>query len=1090
MMSKKQLACMFALHIIYLLLGASIFYHIESPLEMAQRAEEKLERLEIQNLLYENYIPNDPDKQDSILRKLSDYCGKSMFNYTTEDEEPPIKWDFYHSFFFSYTVVSTIGYGNLSPTTHLSRILMIFYGLFGIPINGILLANLGEYFGLQLITVYRRYKRRDEKRADRLDYFFHNLGMLGQIFLYLVPGFLFFIFLPACIFIVFEGWDYVAAIYYAFVTLTTIGFGDLVAGTVNNGFASGYFFIYEIFLIIWITFGLGYIVMLLGFITSGMRSEGVHRMEQKLAYHFKMTQNRILNGFSRDMNVIRKIINEANLIKIKPVYIETAPYLYRSKSCPTLTFDIEPRDPVVKRKRANSENITLSARDMLRIQSDTDLLGIDKEKTFTASAIVKPAELLARVVNVLGGLEPKEDRGVHMFDDDQILATEKPPLWTIGQDTIITNSPQRNRALSVAVPNYRKEPVDPDHAWSNGDPNTKLEAVNVRHGKMSLPTTIPPEIQMKEPQHRSFLSKLFRKQSSEDSNPEEYLKNTMKGRVSGAQEYDKPKRRGSIFPSFNLGNQSDEEENMAKAYREKTKRGRTSIFPTFDFSEDEDAAAARAYREKSKRHSIFPTFDFHEDEDAAAAKAYRDKTKAGRRSIFPTFDFSETEDDMARKYKESTKRGRHSIFPTFDFLDEKSDDEEDDDIDEEELRRYQSRTQKGRLSLFPTFGKSKKSKDEDAMPENSDELQRYQNKTKSGRGSLFPSFGKDRKNSSAEDESPSDLEASIRQYQNKTKSGRGSLFPSFGKDRKNNSAEEDSPNDLAASIKEYQNKTKRGRGSLFPSFGKDRSKSSSTEEEPSDLEASIKQYQKQSSRGRNSLFSGDIENYRNSTQRGRPSLFDPNLNMDNLEEDEKVEVLEQTSVADLLRALTVLEAVAPQQKRGSFDATSFLGLLAGEAASPAPQPTRRRGSIRPDFAMPNLPSRLEPSEEPAGPRRRRVSARAATPQFTPTLATVVAGAELQTTATAARENRMSMINHPPPPPYSEATATGDAETQGPRQRRFSPAPGNVGRANTGPVPRLFSRIRKESVNSIEEEASTSRRGSLTDVVIDNNKDNT
>lgn len=61
------------------------------------------------DLLYENYIPDDPEKQDTILRKLSDYCGKSMFNYTTEDAEPPFRWDFYHSFFFSYTVVSTIG---------------------------------------------------------------------------------------------------------------------------------------------------------------------------------------------------------------------------------------------------------------------------------------------------------------------------------------------------------------------------------------------------------------------------------------------------------------------------------------------------------------------------------------------------------------------------------------------------------------------------------------------------------------------------------------------------------------------------------------------------------------------------------------------------------------------------------------------------------------------------------------------------------------------------------------------------------------------------------------------------------------------
>lgn len=61
------------------------------------------------DLLYRNYLPQDPDEQDTILRKLSDYCGKSMTNYTTPDQEPPFKWDFYHSFFFSYTVVSTIG---------------------------------------------------------------------------------------------------------------------------------------------------------------------------------------------------------------------------------------------------------------------------------------------------------------------------------------------------------------------------------------------------------------------------------------------------------------------------------------------------------------------------------------------------------------------------------------------------------------------------------------------------------------------------------------------------------------------------------------------------------------------------------------------------------------------------------------------------------------------------------------------------------------------------------------------------------------------------------------------------------------------
>ncbi|XP_028166118.1 uncharacterized protein LOC114356923 [Ostrinia furnacalis] len=1052
MMSKKQLACMLALHIVYLLVGASIFYHIESPLELAQRAEEKLERLEIQNLLYENYIPDDPEKQDSILRKLSDYCGKSMFNYTTEDAEPPFKWDFYHSFFFSYTVVSTIGYGNLAPTTHLSRILMIFYGLFGIPINGILLANLGEYFGMQLISVYRKYKKRNEKRADNLDYFFNNLGMLGQIFLYLVPGFLFFIFLPACIFVVFEGWDYVASIYYAFVTLTTIGFGDLVAGTVNNGFKYGYFFTYQIFLIVWITFGLGYIVMLLGFITSGMRSERVHRLEQKLSNQFKSTQNRILQGFTRDIATIRKIINEANLIKLKPVYVEAAPYLYRSASCPNFTFDVEPRVPTFKRKRANSENIQLSAKDMLRIQSDTDLLGIDKEKTFTASAIVKPAELLARVVNVLGGLEPQQEKGVHMFDDDHILASERPPMFSIGEKNIISNSPKRTRALSVAVPNYRKEsvtsPVNMDHdfTWTNGDTAEKFRReANYRSGKLSLPTHVAPELTEEQP--RNLLSRLFRKSSSTES-PAEYIKNTMKGRSSGAQEEPKSKpRRGSIFPTFNLGGGEKNEEH---SYLEKTKRGRHSIFPSFDFSEDEDTAAVKAYQQKTKRHSIFPTFDFSEDDEESAAKSYKEKTRSGRHSIFPKFDFSDLEDsDSATRYKEKTKRGRHSIFPTFDFS--ADDDEDDDIIDEDEVQKYHNRTKKGRLSLFPTFGRSKKSDDE-AMPESSDELVEYKKKTSHGRTSLFPTFGKDRKTSAAEAGPSSDLEASIKQYQEQTKRGRKSLFPSFGKDRKS-SAAEDGPSDLEASIREYQNQTKRGRNSLFA--------------------GDIDKYRTSTAGGRGSLFDDELERYKNKTKRGRGSLFDPDVNMAELPEKEQVKVLEQTSVADLIRALAVLETAS-----GSTEPAGLLDFI----TEPAPSNTRRRGSLRPDFVLPIVPR--EETEEVVGPRRRRVSARAAAPHFAPTLQTVVAGAELQITAAAARENRMTMIA---PPPYSETDTNSGEEAQKPRVRRYSPAPGDPSRPSTGPVPRLFSRMRKESGTP---EEGSSRRNSLTDIVIDNNKDNT
>lgn len=698
------------------------------------------------------------------------------------------------------------------------------------------------------------------------------------------------------------------------------------------------------------------------------------------------------------------------------MYVEALPPLYRSSSCPIFTYDVEPRFPIYKRKRANSENIQLSAKDMLRIQSDTDLLGIDKEKTFTASAIVKPAELLARVVNVLGGLEQAQkervDKGVHLFDDEHILANERPPMFSIGQD-YLPNNPKRTRALSVAVPNYKKEYIPQDiheHTWTNGESAEKFRReANIRSGKLSLPSKVLPEDNFSS---QNIITRFFLRKPSSSEMPtsqaiNENVKDTSKSKRgslypeerSEADAYKEKTKRGrhSIFPTFDFNN--DDDDYQAKAYLEKTRR-RRSFFPTFDFSEDEDAAAAKAYRQKSKRHSIFPTFDFSEDEDA---KAYKDRTKSGRHSIFPTFDFSDPDDD-AERYRENTKRGRRSIFPSFNFNSRSNNDE--DTVDEDEVQKYQNRTKKGRLSLFPTFGRSKKN-DDDVMPESSDELVDYKNKTRTGRGSLFPSFGASRKGSSPN--VAGDLEASIKQFNSQKRQGR---------------------------IRSL--------------------------EEPGE-------------------FSSDLERYRNRTKHGRPSLFDPDVNITNLPEEEQVEVLENTSVADLLRALAVLETAAGS----SNDPPGLLDFI----TEPSAVRSRRRGSLRPDFSIPTPPSRdsLEENKprrtDDSGPRRRRVSARAAAPQFTPTLATVVAGAELQiSTATAARESRMSMLQQPPPP-YSE-TASED-EVPKPRVRRYSPAPVDAGRSSTGPVPRLFSRMRRESASA---EEGDSRRSSLTDIVVDSFKD--
>lgn len=68
--------------------------------------------------------------------------------------ETPYIWTFYHAFYFVFTVVSTVGYGNISPNSTFGRMFMIFYAIIGLPLNAIMFANLGEIFAA---TVGRRY---------------------------------------------------------------------------------------------------------------------------------------------------------------------------------------------------------------------------------------------------------------------------------------------------------------------------------------------------------------------------------------------------------------------------------------------------------------------------------------------------------------------------------------------------------------------------------------------------------------------------------------------------------------------------------------------------------------------------------------------------------------------------------------------------------------------------------------------------------------------------------------------------------------------------------------------------------------------
>lgn len=75
--------------------------------------------------------------------------------------------------------------------------------------------------------------------------------------------------------------------------------------------------IYKIVLLFWIMFGLGYLVMILGFISRAMRSKKMAKLERTLTKNLKQTHSKILNEFSRDVTYARRLLSELYLLKFK-----------------------------------------------------------------------------------------------------------------------------------------------------------------------------------------------------------------------------------------------------------------------------------------------------------------------------------------------------------------------------------------------------------------------------------------------------------------------------------------------------------------------------------------------------------------------------------------------------------------------------------------------------------------------------------------------------------------------------------------------------------------------------------------------------
>ena len=74
---------------------------------------------------------------------------------------------------------------------------------------------------------------------------------------------------------------------------------------------------YRVMVLIWIIFGIGYLLMIIGFLTAIMRSKLAARNKRKLANNIKLSQSKLWSSITRDVHQLRRILNEMYLMTLK-----------------------------------------------------------------------------------------------------------------------------------------------------------------------------------------------------------------------------------------------------------------------------------------------------------------------------------------------------------------------------------------------------------------------------------------------------------------------------------------------------------------------------------------------------------------------------------------------------------------------------------------------------------------------------------------------------------------------------------------------------------------------------------------------------
>uniref|UniRef100_A0A914E0N9 Potassium channel domain-containing protein n=1 Tax=Acrobeloides nanus TaxID=290746 RepID=A0A914E0N9_9BILA len=245
----------------YTVIGALIFYSVENPNEISSKRHQLnliyLRQEQFVTSMMELASSNETDRAvwaeiaRMHMHNMSDHlfiAFEKFFLTSNEVKKNEIVeiWSFSTAIFFAVTVVTTIGYGNPVPITQLGRMMCIIFSLFGIPLTLVTIADLGKFLSEHLIWLYGKYLRLKHYLCRRVEHRKHREHVCGECksrglapnmefieeqripALLVLTILLFYTALGGVLMSHLEPWSFFTSFYWSFITMTTVGFGDLM----------------------------------------------------------------------------------------------------------------------------------------------------------------------------------------------------------------------------------------------------------------------------------------------------------------------------------------------------------------------------------------------------------------------------------------------------------------------------------------------------------------------------------------------------------------------------------------------------------------------------------------------------------------------------------------------------------------------------------------------------------------------------------------------------------------------------------------------------------------------------------------------